>query len=305
MLNSDDLIFFTTLAHEQTLIAAARRMNVTPSAVTQRLKALEAKVGLTLAHRNGRGLLLTDEGELLVSRGTAMVGQLAALDEALLTLRGSVSGPLRIIAPFGFGRRHIGAVCADFRRLYPELSIDLHLSDRLGRYPDRSWDIAIHVGELPITGLKVRTIAGNNRFVCASPGYLAARGIPVVPDDLQRHDCLVLRENDEDATLWKFGVGLETRSIRVEPSLTSNDGELIRDWALCGMGIMVRSEWDVSADLAEKRLVRLLPDYTLPAADVVMLVDTSSEERLRTKKFVEHLVASFSPPPWRRRGSVS
>ena len=301
MLNSDDLIFFTALAAEASLAAAARKMNVTPSAVTQRLKALESKLGLTLTHRNGRSLLLTDEGELLVVRGSAMVRELASLDETLLALRGSVIGPLRIIAPFGFGRRHVAAICASFRRTYDNVTIDLHLSDKIGRYPDRSWDLAIHVGELPLSGLNVRTIAGNQRFVCASPEYLAARGEPATPADLQYHDCLVLRENDEDASLWKFSRGSEVSSVRLSATLSSNDGELIRDWALAGMGVMVRSEWDVSDDIADGRLVRLLSNYILPAADVVMLVDSSSEQRLRTKKFVQHLVDNFSPPPWRRR----
>lgn len=299
MLTTEELIFFSAIAGEHSLAAAARRLNVTASAVTQRLKALEAKVGLRLTQRNGRALLLTDEGEMLAKVGVTLIAELAQLDEALLTRRDVVAGPLRVIAPFGFGRRFIAPLCMSFRDLYPGVTIDLQLSDRMGRYPERSFDLAIHIGELSPSGLKVRTVARNRRYVCASPKYLESRSSPKVPADLRSHQILVLRENDEDATLWKFKSNGNIVSVRVEATMSSNDGELIRQWAMDGQGIMIRSEWDVSDDIAKGRLVRLLPSYPMKDADVVVLVDAASEQRLRTAKFMKHLVQSLSPPPWR------
>lgn len=300
MLSSDDLVFFSIVSGETSLTAAARRLNVSASAVTQRLKALESRIGLRLVQRNGRALVLTDEGDLLARRGGQLVAELSSLNELVVARRGVVSGPLRIIAPFGFGRRYIAKVCSEFRKLYPEVSIDLRLSDKLGRYPETGWDLAIHVGELPSSGLKVRRLARNRRFLCASPDYIAKHGQPRSPTDLREHQCLVLRENDEDAALWRFRHGSEAINVRVEPAMASNDGELLRNWALGGLGVLIRSEWDVQEDIQGGRLLWLLQDFHLQDADVVMLVDAASAQRMRTRKFVQHLVESLSPPPWRQ-----
>ncbi len=304
MLTSEDLIFFTILAGEQSLTAAARRLNVTASAVTQRLKALESRLGLRLIQRNGRALLLTDEGSMLAKTGGILIGNLNSLNEQLLARRGVVSGPLRIIAPLGFGRRYISPVCISFKRLYPDVAIDLSLSDKIGRYPEQSWDLAVHVGELEPTGLKVRTVARNKRFICASPAYLSTHPAPLTPVDLRQHQCLVLRENNEDSSLWKFTKQRQTYNVRVDASISTNDGDTLRQWALSDMGVMIRSEWDVADDIAKGQLVRLLPDYEIQDADVVLLVDASSEQRLRTTTFVHHLIASLTPAPW-RAASVS
>lgn len=298
MLTSEDLTFFLGVAADDSLAAAARRMNVTASAVTQRLKALETKLGMRLTQRNGRSLLLTDEGRLLCATGGDLMRQLDMLNEELMSRRKIVSGRLRVIAPFGFGRQIIAPLCVDFQESYPDVAIDLFLTDRIGRYPDQTWDLAIHVGELAPTGLKMRTLARNQRYVCASPAYIAAHGSPSTPADLVHHRCLVLRENDEDSSLWKFRKDGEALGIRVDGVLSSNDGELIRQWALAGHGIMIRSQWDVSAEIANGKLVRLLQDHALNDADVVLLVDAASEQRQRTKRFVEHLAANLSPAPW-------
>ncbi len=273
-------------------------LNVSASAVTQRLQLMERQLGLRLTHRNGRSMILTDEGKVLAERGNCIINDIQALGDSLAARRGTIYGHLRILAPFGFGRTHVAPLCAAFQELHRDVSIELLLTDRLGRHPEQAWDLAIHVGELHDSALKMRMLAPNRRVLCAAPSYLAERPAPETPNDLRRHDCIVLRENDEDSTLWKLSKEGETLSVRVEPRLCSNDGSVVRQWALDGKGIVIRSEWDVADDIREGRLVPLLPDFSLPRADIVLLTSSSAEAAGRTRGFIEFLSRKLGAKSW-------
>ncbi|MEF2071263.1 LysR substrate-binding domain-containing protein [Consotaella aegiceratis] len=304
MLSPDDLRFFIAVANASSLAAAARALNVSAPAVTQRLHALEGRLGTHLIDRKGRRPTLTDEGELLAERGRAVLIALSELDEALAERRGQVTGHLRIIAPLGFGRRYVAPIAASFQEEHPHVKIDLTLSDRLAGVPSSSWDLAVQVDEPrnATPSLIMRTLASNARLVCAAPSYLKAFGTPVAPQDLQAHSCIALRENDEDVTLWRFGTlggGPDVR-IRIQPHLASNDGEVVRTWALAGRGIIVRSEWDVADDLRAGRLVRILRDHPLPDAPVIALLGSGHQARAaRTGRFLDALANALNPVPWR------
>lgn len=308
MLETDDLRFFVAIAASPSLAAAARALNVSAPAVTQRLRALEDRLRVHLVDRSGRGLTLTDEGELLVERGRDLIAGFDALNASLAERWGEVAGHLRVVAPLGFGRRHVAPVVAAFRDRHPGVRVDLRLSDRLGRIPSETWDLAVHVGEIrdATPSLRVRALAPNDRVLCAAPAYLARRPAPQIPAGLREHTCIALRENDEDVTLWRFRTrgGAEQR-IRIEPELASNDGEVVRAWALAGLGVIIRSEWDVADDLRAGRLVRLLDGYTLPAAPVVALLGGERRARAaRTERFLAALGRAFDPPPWRGDGDA-
>lgn len=304
MLSTSDLTFFATVARTPSLAAAARQLDVTPSAVTQRLQELERRLGVRLLERRGRRPTLTAEGELLATRGQAIGDELEALAEALAQRRGVVEGHLRVLAPFGFGRRFIAPLAAAFCRTYPAVTLDLSLSDQLGRVPDHSWDVAVHIGGEPQHSLRAERLAPNARLLVASPAYLSAHGVPQRPDDLRQARCIALRENEEDVTLWRFtDKGGRAAQIRIAPALASNDGDVVREWALSGEGIILRSEWSVHEDIAAGRLVRLLPQYTLPDADVTAFVGPRRGRSARTTAFVAYLRASLALPPWRGEAS--
>ncbi len=305
MLTTDEIRFFLAIAAARSLAAAARALDVTPSAVSQRLQGLEQRLGVQLVSRSARRLTLTDEGELLVLRGGTLLDEATELTEALQARRGTIAGHLKVLAPLGFGRRYIAPVVAAFRSRHPEVSIELELSDRPGRATASAWDVMIHIGALKDSTLRLQRLAPNERYLCASPVYLKRRGMPARPQDLRGHDCIALRENEEDVTLWRFSrkrAASEPDVVRIEPMLSSNDGDVVKAWALAHHGLIVRSEWDVAEDLAAGRLVRVLPNFRLPPADIVALLNPGRSGRARrTQAFVEQLRAALSPSPWRSR----
>lgn len=300
MLSSDDLHFFMTLANTPSFAAAARQLSVTPPAVTQRLRAIEERLGVQLFHRNPRGVSLTDEGALLAERAVSILADLGTLLDELGDRRNRVRGHLRVAASKAFGRRHVAPVIASYRLSYPDVRVTLDLSDNPARFRTESWDVVVHIGQLPIMDLQMVTLAPNDRIICCSPDYATKRGTPETPDQLSAHECVTLFENDEDVTLWRLHSNDgESVAVRVESALTCNDGDVVRDWALAGHGIILRSEWHVTDDIAAGRLIRILPKWRPADAPVLALLASRSGRTARTQHFIDHLRQSLNPTPWR------
>ena len=237
---------------------------------------------------------------MLLDRADNLLRDLDELAGTLGVRHDLVSGHLRIAAPLGFGRRYVAPVVAAFRKLNPAVTTTLMLTDRPAVSAESNWDLVIHIGELRNSSLVMVRLAPNSRVVCASPSYLAAQGEPAQPADLAGHACLALRQNDEDVTLWRFvDRQRKTIPVRINPAMASNDGEVVRVWALAGLGIMVRSEWDTADDLRAGRLRRVLSRYRLPSADVVALLGDRGGRTARAEAFLRLLKENLQPIPWR------
>jgi DNA-binding transcriptional LysR family regulator len=222
-----------------------------------------------------------------------------SLAEEMSARAGRIEGPLHVIAPFGFGRLRVAPVLARFGAENPELRPVLSLSeDPVGAMSDGIWDVLVHVGRLPNLRITQRKLAPNRRLLVASADYAERAGLPQNPEDVAAHRVGVVHENRADATLWPLtgSDGIEM-NLRVQPVYACNDGEVLRVWTLEGFGIVERSEWSVSADLRAGRLVRVLPNWSLPDADIVALLNPRAVRSLRIDKFVERLASEISAPP--------
>jgi len=313
MLTSEDLRFFYAISTQPSLTAAARKLNVTPPTVTQRLQTIESKVSVKLVQRQARGISLTEEGYLLQSKARSILADMDELQTLMASKKNLVNGTLKVLAPLGFGNDHIAPLVGEFQQQHSNLSVELELSDKPSWAESHKWDIIIYIGELRDSTLKLATLAPNQRFLCASPEYLSKKGTPASPRELKEHTCIALRENSEDVTLWRFthtggdGDGdnhstEEQESIRITPTFTSNEGSVVKNWAIAGHGIIMRSEWDVQPELNSGALVRLLPDYSLPNADIVALLGTDSRARsARTSHFLQLLKERFAQQPWLKK----
>jgi len=284
MLSSQDIEFFIIIAGSRSLAAAARKLNVTPPSVSQRLQHIERKLAVKLVERNARSISLTAEGEKLAQKGQLLLLDLASLEQDISDNKSAISGNIKLVASIGFGEQHIGPLVAEFQNNYPLTNIELTLSDIPKWSIHNSPDIMFYIGHLQDSSLKRIVLAKNQRFLLASPKYIQSMPSLTTPHDLENHLCIGLRENDEDATMWQFTEEKtgETTRVRVTPKLSSNVSEITKGWCLSGQGIIQRSEWDVKKELADGTLIRLLPNYQLPSADIVALL--SSESYNRSKK---------------------
>lgn len=303
--DSEDLAFFRTVANSRSLADAARLLGVSPAAVTLRLQHIEARLGTRLINRSTRRLILTDDGAVVLKSAQALLAGLNDLHEELEARRGLLSGMLHVLAPIGFGRAHVAPALTALRSAHPALGLELMLSDRVGRLTEDTWDVAIHIGALQETTLTRQVLAPNERWLCVAPSYLDRNGTPGSILDLKRHACIVLRENDDDFTFWRFARHGETFAIRIEPALATNDGDVAKEWCLAGAGILLRSEWHVAADVAAGRLVRLLSDFQAPDADVVALMPQRQVRSTRVDAFLNQMRGTLRPVPWRSISSSS
>ncbi|WP_386079011.1 LysR family transcriptional regulator [Vreelandella sp. F11] len=298
MAHLDDLAFFQHLARAGSLTATARELGLSLSAVSKRLKQLEARLGVELAARTTRRLTLTAEGELYLARGALILDELDELENSLGEgADQALSGRLRVNATFGFGRRHIAPLLSRFCAEHPEVEGWLELTNFPLNLSDHGFDIGIRVGEPPESRLVARRILANRRVLCASPAYIALAPPLQVPTDLQQHACLVIRENDSDFPLWRFeqaaqsakGQSGQTQSIKVSGRLASNDGEVITRLALDGHGVMLRSWWDVNEHLASGALVELLPGWQGVRADFYAVFEQRRHVPARLRAFIDYI----------------
>ena len=304
MLTSEDLRFFYAISTQPSLTAAARKLNVTPPTVTQRLQAIESKVSVKLVQRQARGISLTEEGYLLQNKARSILAEMDQLQTLMASKKNLINGTLKVLAPLGFGNDYIAPLVGEFQQQHTNLTVELELSDKPSWAESHKWDIIIYIGELRDSTLKLATLAPNQRFLCASPDYLKRHGSPESPRELKNHTCIALRENSEDVTLWRFthNGSEEQESIRITPTFTSNEGSVVKNWAIAGHGIIMRSEWDVQPELNSGALVRLLPNYSLPSADIVALLGTDSRARsARTSHFLQLLKERFAQQPWLKK----
>lgn len=288
-----ELAFFTQLVRLGSLAATARELNLTPPAVSKRLAQLEQRLGVRLLNRTTRSISLTAEGETYLVNARRILEQIEEMERQVSSSRAEPKGLLRVNAPLGFGRTHIAPAVSAFTRRYPEVEVQLHLSDRPINLPDDAIDVAIRFGELPDSRLIGRRIAHNRRRLCASPAYLERFGVPQAPKDLARHDCIVLRQNDAAFGIWRLSRGKQSESVKVHGRLSTNDGQVALNWALEGQGILMRAEWNLIDYLRDGRLVEVLEDYETPPADIYAVYLERLNLSAKVSSFIEHLQAQF------------
>ncbi|WP_079434132.1 LysR family transcriptional regulator [Zoogloea sp. LCSB751] len=283
---------FVSVATRGSLSAAARAEGVTPAMMGRRIDALEERLGVKLLVRTTRKLSLTFEGSAFLEDCQRILNDLANA-EASVSLGGvKASGHIKVSAPAGFGRRHVAPLVRDFLSANPEVTCSLDLSDRLVDLVNEGVDCAIRIGELSDSSLVSVRLADNRRVVVASPSYLARNGIPQCPDDLARHDCLSLdlQRGWVFADLDALG---RTRTVKVSGRFECNDGTVLHEWALGGIGLAWRSMWEVERDLVSGALVSVLDEWAAPATGIYAVFPQNRRLPLRVRLLIDHLRGVF------------
>ena len=296
-----DLAFFSTLVKSGSLSAAAREFNVTPSAVSKWLAQLESRLGVRLIARNTRRISLTQEGEIYLAEGRRILGEIDDLERTISSSQGAPMGLLKVQATLGFGRYFIAPAISKFAESYPDLEIQLLLTDRPASLAEGDVDVSIRFGPPPDGRVMARKIANHRRRVFASPIYLEGRNRPVVPNDLTQHNCLIVRQDDVAYGQWHFTKARKVQTVKVRGTLSSNDGAAVLTWALQGHGVMMRSEWDAAPFVRSGQLEVLLDDYALPAADIYAVYPQKQNLAAKVRVFVDFLAEHFAQKSGRQR----
>ncbi|RZJ07469.1 MAG: LysR family transcriptional regulator [Haliea sp.] len=305
-----DLELVLRIRDSGSLAAAALTLDLAPSVVTKRLAALEASLGQRLFQRTTRRVSPTAEGETVCTRASALLKGFADLEAALQESQAEPTGLIRLAATFGFGRLWLGPALARFQALHPRVAVQLQLTEQLPDLARDGFDGAIWLWS--VQGRQAsqwvsRRLAPNQRVLVASPGYVSLHGEPATLEALQDHACLVVRENGgasgQRFDVWTLNRGNDVlpHRVRVEGQLGSNSGELVRDWCLNGRGIMLRSLWDIAPQLASGELVRVLPEWSMPDADIHWLAPYRGDVPRRIRLLIDFLLAEFAGEPWKTR----
>jgi len=293
-----DLGFFSVLASAGSLSAAARELGITTPAVSKHLALMEARVGVALLNRTTRRMSLTPEGEVYLQHARRILGEIDDMEELLGVSRSTPTGLLRVNATLGFGRSHVAPLISRFVRKHPQVEVQLQLSVNPPPLTDDTFDVCIRFGAPPDSRVIARHIAPNRRLLCASPNYLAKHGVPKVPHDLARHNCIGIRQGEEAYGVWRLSSGrgktVSTEAVKTRGNLTTNDGEIAVNWALDGHGILMRAEWDIERYLRNGRLVQVLPQYFTPDASIHAVYPQRHQLAARVRAFVDFLTLSFS-----------
>jgi LysR family transcriptional activator of dmlA len=293
-----DLGFFSTLASAGSLSAAARELGITTPAVSKHLALMESRAGVLLVNRSTRRMSLTPEGELYLEHARRILGEIDGMEELLGVSRATPRGLLRVNATLGFGRSHVAPLISRFVRKHPAVEVQLQLSVNPPAPSEDLFDVCVRFGAPPDSRVVARHIASNRRLLCASPAYLAARGMPKVPNDLARHNCIGIRQGEEAYGVWRLTSGrgrhARTESVKTRGNLATNDGEIAVNWALEGHGVLMRAEWDINRYLRSGRLVQVLPQYFTPDADIYAVYPQRHQLAARVRAFVDFLALSFT-----------
>ncbi len=297
-----DMAMFVSIVKHQGLAAAGRDLGLSPATMTARLQALEERYGVKLLNRSTRHVSLTDSGELYHKACIEILDNVSEAENLIQNGVKEVKGSLKIVAPKDIGKQYILPILSEFCKQYPDVVPYLYLDDHISNIAESGMDIVIRYGELADSSLISRRLSPSRRVLCASPEYLAKHGTPLKPQDLVNHDCLAMLRSNEELKTWHFQEKDKKNAITVVPKRFSDDGEVIRYWALEGVGIALKSVLDVQADINNLRLVTILNGYmknfntsmSVSSADLNVVYISKKYQPKRIRLFLDFLFERFS-----------
>lgn len=287
-----DMKLFRRIVALNSMSAAGREMGLTPGAVSQRLRALEHRYRTPLLTRSTRAVTLTPEGRVFLDHAERLLNEAEALESAIGAGPGPLQGPLRISAPSDLGRRYVAPLLIEFAKANPGVQPEFYLMDDVSDLVGAGIDLAFRYGTLEDSSLISRPLAPNRRVIVGSPCYLRANGRPEHPQELGKHRCLVLLRNGARMP-WSLIVDGKRTTPRIASALSSNDGEMLRTWALAGEGLVFKSYVDVAEDIQSGRLTAVLETFMTGSVGLNMIFPSARSSVPRIRAFINFAVNHF------------
>lgn len=282
----DDMRIFVATVDAGNFTAAANRLRLSKQFVSRRVAALEASLGVRLLVRNTRKLAVTDLGHAFYERAQRILADVAEAEQAMSARRTEPRGLLKVSAPMSFGMSHLSPLVAEFLRAHPDVRFDMDLSDRIVDVVGEGFDMALRIGRLADSTLIAQRLADVQMIACCSPGYRRRRE-PASPAELERHACLPY--GHEGRAAWTFVVDGANMTVDVHGPLRANNGEVIRDAAIAGLGIALLPDFIVGAALAAGQLVEVLGQWRPPASAVHAVYPQHREGSVTIRAFTQFL----------------
>ena len=295
---------FLTVVQTGSLSGAGRQSGLSPASVSRQITALEDDLGVRLLNRTSRRLSLTEAGQVYLEHAERLLQDIDELRDAVSQMAVKPRGTLRIQSRISLGTQHVAPLIPTFLALYPDLKIDLWLTDNDLDLTEHGIDLAIRTGNLSDSTLIGRRLASSPRVICASPEYWAEHGKPATPEALMDHNCLTYRfEFGTAAALWQFCTDTgQSVNVQVAGNFQTNNGEALRVATLSGLGVAMLPAWSVKDHLKAGSLERVLSDYETTVSDLdfgIYAVYLSRRNlSAKTRLFVDHLVTEFSKQGW-------
>jgi DNA-binding transcriptional LysR family regulator len=263
----EGLAIFAKVAESHSFARAAAELNLSKATVSKAVSRVEARLGTRLINRTSRRFALTDAGRQLAVRAANILAEGEAAEDAAVAQATVPRGLIRLAVPMSFGQRHVAPLLPEFLAMFPEVSIDLQLSDAKVDLIGEGFDAAIRITVLTGSTLVARRLCEMPRYLVASPGYLSTYGTPKHPRDLTRHRCLSYSYT-ATSEVWHFTRGARSASVQPSGPLRVNNGDAMMPALIGGTGLGILPEFLVRDALAAKRLERVLPDWSLPMGGV-------------------------------------
>jgi DNA-binding transcriptional LysR family regulator len=277
--------------------AAARRLGMSRSAVSKAVSKLEHSLGVRLLHRSTRHLSVTEVGAAFAEHCSRILDEMAQAERVASSLHAQPRGVLRVAASVAFGTLHVAPALADFLGHYPDLDIDMTITDRGIDLAEEGYDVVVRVARDLPPNLVARPLAPVRRKLCATPDYFARHGLPQAPQDLARHNCLDYTHSGEQG-LWRFTGPQGEIAVPVAGRLRINDDEALSQAVLGGLGLALLPTFIVGGDLQAGRLRAALSEYIPVERHVYALYLPTRHLPAKVRAFIDFLVERFGPDPY-------
>ena len=295
----NDVLVFARVYEAGSFTVAARALGAPKSTISRKVAALEERLGARLVERTTRKFRPTEAGTLLYERAQRIALALDEAEAAVAELHDRPKGTLRLTAPVDFGSAWLPAMLADFVRQYPEVRVDVELSNRFVDLLAEGFDVAIRAGQLDDSSLIARRLGKNRLRLYAAPSYLQARPAPQQPEDLAAHQLVLFRAPRFHAT-WQLSRGVEVRTMETVSRISVHDFKLLRGLLVAGSGIGVLPDVTGGAEVRAGRLQLVLPEWSLGEGTMSAVYPSSRHLSASVRAFLDHLTSHLSPPPWQQ-----
>lgn len=275
------------------LSAAGRDMRLSPAVASNRVKELEKYLGVRLFNRTTRQLTPTEHGEIFYQGAQRIVKAVENAEASIASVSGQPKGTIRVTAPLGFGRRFIASGIPEFHSQYPDIEVQLRLSDHNVNMLKESIDIAFRLGTIEDSSLRMRGIMDCERVLCAAPDYIKKAGMPKDIDALiaDNHNCLLLRFPGSNEFIWSLATPDGPRKVEVSGVFDSDDGDVLLEWALAGHGITNMPRFEVQKYLNAGRLVTILPDNPPAEAKLAAIIPHKDFQDPKLRLFIDFMAS--------------